>query len=150
MLERQLEQGLSHERHVELAALTMPAMRVSLDVRLSAFANARSFYTHTKQAAAKTSKTLEAAEVAIKQAEKKAATSVQAMQTMHAIRAIRRNYWFEKFWWFVSSENYVVVGGKDAMQKMTDEVFKHSGVGGSRVLADPKSRSFQLRKGGTR
>ena len=38
------------------------------------------------------------------------------MSTTHSIRAIRRNYWWEKFFWFVSSENYIVVGGRDAQQ----------------------------------
>ena len=43
-------------------------------------------------------------------------SQVQAMSTTHSIRAIRRNYWWEKFFWFVSSENYIVVGGRDAQQ----------------------------------
>jgi len=42
-------------------ALTRPALRVTLDVNSSAYANARSYYGQTKAAAAKTSKTLEAA-----------------------------------------------------------------------------------------
>lgn len=28
----------------------------------------------------------------------------------------RRVMWFEKFFWFVSSENYLVIGGRDAQQ----------------------------------
>ena len=91
-------------------------LSVTLDVHASAHANARSYYGQTKAAAAKTTKTLEAAEHAVHAAEKKAQAMVQAMSTTHSIRAIRRNYWWEKFFWFVSSENYIVVGGRDAQQ----------------------------------
>ena len=28
----------------------------------------------------------------------------------------RKVYWFEKFLWFISSENYLVLGGRDAQQ----------------------------------
>ena len=97
-------------------ALHRPALRVTLDVGVSAFANARSYYGQTKAAAAKTSKTLEAAEHAVQTAEKKAMSKVQAMSTTHSIRSMRRNYWWEKFFWFVSSENYIVVGGRDLQQ----------------------------------
>ena len=58
----------------------------------------------------------QAAEHAVHAAEKKAQAKVLAMSTTHSIRAIRRNYWWEKFFWFVSSENYIVVGGRDAQQ----------------------------------
>ena len=54
-------------------ALTKPATAVKLDITLSALANARSYYTQKKAAAVKTAKTVQAAEHAVKQAEKKAA-----------------------------------------------------------------------------
>jgi predicted ribosome quality control (RQC) complex YloA/Tae2 family protein len=28
----------------------------------------------------------------------------------------RKQYWFEKFYWFISSENYLVIGGRDQQQ----------------------------------
>lgn len=33
-----------------------------------------------------------------------------------AVQHVRKPYWFERFHWFVSSENYLVVSGKDAQQ----------------------------------
>lgn len=29
---------------------------------------------------------------------------------------MRRTMWFEKFYWFISSENYLVICGRDAQQ----------------------------------
>ena len=29
---------------------------------------------------------------------------------------IRKQYWFEKFYWFISSENYLVISGRDMQQ----------------------------------
>ena len=51
-----------------------------LDVRLTAYANARTYYTEKKAAAVKTQRTLQAAEQAVKVAEKKAAKSVQSLK----------------------------------------------------------------------
>jgi len=33
-----------------------------------------------------------------------------------AIKLIRKTYWFEKFYWFITSENYLVLSGRDAQQ----------------------------------
>lgn len=32
------------------------------------------------------------------------------------IKRIRVHFWFEKFHWFISSENYLVIAGRDAQQ----------------------------------
>ena len=32
------------------------------------------------------------------------------------ITKARKQYWFEKFYWFISSENYLVIGGRDQQQ----------------------------------
>lgn len=97
-------------------ALTAPATLVRLDVRLSAFANARTYYTEKKAAAVKTEKTLQAAQAAVKAAEIKAAKSVQALKVNASIRAIRQTFWFEKFDWFVSTDNCLVVSARDGQQ----------------------------------
>ena len=96
--------------------LTRPATLVKLDVRLSAHANARAFYAQTKAAAAKTAKTIAAAEGAVKSAESKASASVAAIKVRASIRAVRETFWYEKFTWFISSENFLVLTGQDGMQ----------------------------------
>lgn len=37
-------------------------------------------------------------------------------KTVAAITHMRKVHWFEKFNWFVSSENYLVISGRDAQQ----------------------------------
>lgn len=32
------------------------------------------------------------------------------------MKTIRNKYWFEKFFWFISSDNYIVVAGRDMQQ----------------------------------
>lgn len=41
---------------------------------------------------------------------------VLQMQTITSIHKARKVYWFEKFFWFISSENYLVIAGRDQMQ----------------------------------
>merc|ERR1712061_339531 len=38
------------------------------------------------------------------------------MAKISTIIKARKVYWFEKFFWFISSENYLVIGGRDAQQ----------------------------------
>ncbi len=38
------------------------------------------------------------------------------VRTTAAVAAVRKVFWFEKFYWFVSSENYIVLSGRDAQQ----------------------------------
>ena len=97
-------------------ALTKPATLVKIDITMSALANARSFYTQKKAAAVKTAKTLAAAEHTIKAAEKKAAAAVAQIKVKATIRSMRTPFWFEKFDWFVSSENLLVLCARDAQQ----------------------------------
>ncbi len=36
-----------------------------------------------------------------------------------SVTKARKPYWFEKFLWFISSENYLVIGGHDRQQNET-------------------------------
>jgi predicted ribosome quality control (RQC) complex YloA/Tae2 family protein len=83
-----------------------------------------------KQSAIKAEKTKGAAEVAIAAAEKKAKTAVQEVhctlfifsltdkqvQAKARVQHVRKTFWFEKFYWFISSDGYLVIGGRDAQQ----------------------------------
>ncbi|KAJ3168662.1 hypothetical protein HDU88_001555 [Geranomyces variabilis] len=92
-------------------------LSVDLDIYMSAFANARRYYDTKKIAAVKQDKTLQAAEKVIKAAERKIEIDLKSTQQVTpAITKMRKPYWFEKFLWFISSENYLVVGGRDATQ----------------------------------
>lgn len=83
---------------------------------VGAFQNARKYYDHKKQSAVKERKTIEASEKALKSAEIKTQELLKQVQLKSNISKSRKTYWFEKFLWFISSDNYLVIGGRDAQQ----------------------------------
>lgn len=94
---------------------------VPLDLNLSAHANVAKLHSKRKETREKTSRTLTHAETAVKHAEKKAQQDLQKFQLKQTIRRVRQNWWFEKYFWFISSENFLVVAGHDSQQ--TEHIF---------------------------
>ncbi|XP_020582235.1 LOW QUALITY PROTEIN: nuclear export mediator factor NEMF homolog [Phalaenopsis equestris] len=95
---------------------TCPVDKVEVDLALSAHANARSWYELKKKQEFKQEKTLTAHEKAFKAAEKKTRLQLAQEKTVAAISHMRKVHWFEKFNWFISSENYLIISGRDAQQ----------------------------------
>ncbi|XP_064599750.1 ribosome quality control complex subunit NEMF-like [Liolophura sinensis] len=95
---------------------TVRPMRVDIDLSLSAYANSRKYFDKKKQAAKKEQKTVDASTKAFKSAEKKTKQTLKDMATAVSINKTRKTYWFEKFLWFISSENFLVIGGRDQQQ----------------------------------
>ncbi|KAF5275268.1 hypothetical protein FQA39_LY06928 [Lamprigera yunnana] len=95
---------------------SLPAAMIEIDLALSAFANARSYYNKKRFAAKKQQKTMESQGKALKSAEKKTKQALKEVQTITNIHKARKVYWFEKFFWFISSENYLVLAGRDQQQ----------------------------------
>uniref|UniRef100_A0A8C9Z7Z4 Ribosome quality control complex subunit NEMF n=1 Tax=Sander lucioperca TaxID=283035 RepID=A0A8C9Z7Z4_SANLU len=91
-------------------------MLVDVDLGLSAYANAKKYYDFKRTAEKKEHKTIEAADKAMKSAEKKTQKTLKEVQTVTTIQKARKVYWFEKFLWFISSENYLVIAGRDQQQ----------------------------------
>ncbi|XP_073339133.1 ribosome quality control complex subunit NEMF [Pagrus major] len=91
-------------------------MLVDVDLGLSAYANAKKYYDFKRSAEKKEQKTIEAADKAMKSAEKKTQKTLKEVQTVTTIQKARKVYWFEKFLWFISSENYLVIAGRDQQQ----------------------------------
>ncbi|KAF3701093.1 Nuclear export mediator factor Nemf Serologically defined colon cancer antigen 1 -like protein [Channa argus] len=91
-------------------------MLVDVDLGLSAYANAKKYYDCKRSAEKKEQKTMEAADKAMKSAEKKTQQTLKEVQTVITIQKARKVYWFEKFLWFISSENYLVIAGRDQQQ----------------------------------
>lgn len=92
---------------------------VPIDLNLGAHANARRHYEQQKNATAKMQKAVEVTDKTIKAASKKAATEAHKLEQeaiVASIKARRVPLWFEKFYWFASSENYLVVAGRDSQQ----------------------------------
>lgn len=82
-------------------------MLIDIDLGQTAFANARKYYDQKRSAALKQQKTIESQGKALKSAEKKTKRTLKEVQAIHNINKLRKMYWFEKFYWFISSENYL-------------------------------------------
>ncbi|CAM8903062.1 unnamed protein product [Rhodiola kirilowii] len=95
---------------------TLPADKVEVDLALSAHANARRWYDQKKKQESKQEKTVTAHEKAFKAAERKTRLQLSQEKAVASISHMRKVHWFEKFNWFVSSENYLVISGRDAQQ----------------------------------
>ncbi|KAI4602153.1 hypothetical protein KJ359_009390 [Pestalotiopsis sp. 9143b] len=93
-------------------------LSIDIDLSLSPWSNARSYYGERKQAAVKEQKTASQADIALKNAEQKIAIELKKglKQEKPLLQPVRRMMWFEKFIWFISSDGYLVLGGKDAAQ----------------------------------
>ncbi|XP_073030203.1 uncharacterized protein [Primulina eburnea] len=95
---------------------TQPVDKVEVDLALSAHANARRYYEQKKKQENKQEKTITAHEKAFKAAEKKTRQQLSQEKAIATISHMRKVHWFEKFNWFISSENYLVISGRDAQQ----------------------------------
>lgn len=93
-------------------------LAIDIDLSLSAWANASQYYDQKRTAAVKEEKTLQASEKALKSAEKKIAKDLKKdlNQERDILRPVRKQFWFEKFYYFVSSDGYLVLAGRDAQQ----------------------------------
>jgi hypothetical protein len=91
-------------------------LQIDVDISLSAYANAQKYYEVKKKSAEKQYKTVEASKKAIKVAEKKSVESLKQQQIKADIHQMRKRLWFEKFNWFITSENYLVLSGRDMQQ----------------------------------
>ncbi|KAL1359000.1 uncharacterized protein [Arachis hypogaea] len=95
---------------------TLPVDKVEVDLALSAHANARRWYELKKKQESKQEKTITAHEKAFKAAEKKTRLQLNQEKSVATISHMRKVHWFEKFNWFISSENYLIISGRDAQQ----------------------------------
>ena len=89
---------------------------VVVDLGLSAHANASVHFAAKKKHAEKFGKTMEAQSKAVAIAEAKAKAAIERAGNSAAISRARQTLWFEKFNWFVTSENCLVLQAKDATQ----------------------------------
>lgn len=95
-----------------------PKLAIDVDLALSPWANSTEYYDQKKTAASKEDRTLQASTRALKSHEKKVAEDLKKglKQEKDILRPVRKQQWFEKFIYFISSDGYLVLGGKDAQQ----------------------------------
>lgn len=122
-------------------------LKVEIDLGLSAWANSRKYYDVKKIAAAKQERTVHQAEHAYKSAEKKIHRDLKlnlAKEKLEQsmLHAIREPFWFEKFAWFLSTDGYLVLGGRDSSQNdlllaryfKANDLYVHCDVDGASVV----------------
>jgi predicted ribosome quality control (RQC) complex YloA/Tae2 family protein len=106
-------------------AVCVDDLRFALNLRERLFDSAGRFYERSKRAKQK----LEGAKVALEESRKKLAEAEAKIKKVETLeqgkpaeaeeelvrRRVRHKEWFEKFRWFVSSDGFLVVAGKDAV-----------------------------------
>ncbi|KAI1423405.1 hypothetical protein F5Y12DRAFT_534697 [Xylaria sp. FL1777] len=93
-------------------------LAVDINLGISPYSNAREYYDERRVAAVKEEKTKQQSEIALKSAGQKIEAELRKglKQEKPVLQPIRRQMWFEKFIWFLSTDGYLVLGGKDAQQ----------------------------------
>lgn len=76
------------------------------------------FYENKKKNYQKELRTKEASEQVLKIAEKDAMKIIEKKKNEYFSKNIptRKQFWFEKFYWFISSEGVLVISGRDSHQ----------------------------------
>lgn len=120
--------------------------RLAIDIvlALSPYANAREYYDQRRSAVDKEQKTLKSSSKALKNTEQKIQQELKKglKQEKAVMRPVRRQQWFEKFLFFISSDGYLVLGGRDGAQNeilyrrylKKGDVYLHSDVQGASVV----------------
>ncbi|KAK3626795.1 hypothetical protein LTR56_019613 [Elasticomyces elasticus] len=93
-------------------------LAIDIDLALSAWVNARQYYDQKRTAAEKKERTAQASQKALKSTEQKVMADLKKglKQEKEVLRPVRKQMWFEKFVYFVSSDGYLVLAGHDAQQ----------------------------------
>ncbi|KAF7865440.1 hypothetical protein EAF04_006415 [Stromatinia cepivora] len=98
--------------------VTDTRLTIDINLSLSPWANARNYFDQKRSAASKEDKTLQSSSKALKSTEAKISQDLKKglKQEKAILRPVRKQMWFEKFIWFISSDGYLVLAGKDAQQ----------------------------------
>ena len=116
--------------------------RFKLDLGASASKNADNYYSKSKKARLKLKGARSAAEktkTQIKDYVKKGRTAVEKDVGIPVKRVVRKLKWYERFRWFMSSEGFLIVGGRDATSNETvvkrhmekGDIFFHADIHGA-------------------
>jgi len=116
-------------------------MKLTLDVSKSIEKNAETYFEKSKKSRKKIEGALEAVEMTKKKLAqvKKKAEKAEAKEEEKALRKARKQHWYEKLRWFVTTDDFLVIGGRDAtsneiiIKKHTEEgdLVLHTDMAGS-------------------
>jgi predicted ribosome quality control (RQC) complex YloA/Tae2 family protein len=115
----------SFDRRNLLANISVDNLHFSLNLRRTLYENASEYYERGKKAKEKLAGAKAALEISLrklkaaeqKKFETEAMQEVKPLEIMEELakRKVKRKEWYEKFRWFKSSEDFLVVAGKDAV-----------------------------------
>ncbi|EME81343.1 uncharacterized protein MYCFIDRAFT_114319 [Pseudocercospora fijiensis CIRAD86] len=93
-------------------------LTVDIDLAASAWSNARQYYDQKRTAASKQERTEAASKKALKSTEQNVMAKLKKdlKQEKDVLRPVRKQFWFEKFIYFISSDGYLVLAGRDDLQ----------------------------------
>jgi predicted ribosome quality control (RQC) complex YloA/Tae2 family protein len=93
---------------------------INIDIRKTVPQNAQEYYEKVKKFSKKRDGALKAIEDTRMAMEKKAVA--KAAKAGRKLQASRKKHWYDRFRWFVSSDGFFVVGGRDA--DTNEDIFK--------------------------
>jgi len=118
-LERAKRGEVEYDRGRKIIRVKLDGLDVELDINKSVGDNASEYYERAKKMREK----IKGAEEALKKAEEDLKSAKKrGEKRRREVRKNRRRFWFEKYRWFLSSENILVIAGRDA--KTNEEVVK--------------------------
>nr|MDO8100322.1 ribosome rescue protein RqcH [Candidatus Njordarchaeota archaeon] len=114
--------------------------KIAIDIRLSATENASRFYELAKKAESKNKGAQSAFQGALEQLRKLEAEGFSLREKKLKVKRIRK--WYESYRWFISSDGFLVIGGRDAktneiiVRKRMEpkDIFVHADVHGAPVV----------------
>lgn len=93
---------------------------VIINLSISVYANSSTYFDAMKTAQEKQVKTEKSASMAIKNTEIRIAHDMKKLEKEnlagHEFKQLRRKFSFEKFYWFISSDGYLCLAGRDIAQ----------------------------------
>ncbi|KEG01418.1 conserved protein, unknown function [Plasmodium vinckei vinckei] len=116
---------------------------VTINLNNSVYGNIEDYEKLRKKAEEKIRKIKMSTNVAIKKVEKKKkdkdTKQKSKYKSVFQIQKLRKIFWFEKFNWFLSSENYLVISGRDALQNeilfrryfQNNDIYVHADIHGA-------------------
>jgi predicted ribosome quality control (RQC) complex YloA/Tae2 family protein len=111
----------NHEDDEEEEDAEEDTMDITISLKDTAHGNASALFAKYRASKEKGQKTMEASVKALEAAEDTAQRQLQDAQKKkghlsQALHTKRKLLWFEKFHWFITTDNYLVIAGRDAQQ----------------------------------
>lgn len=125
--------------------LILDGNEVKIDIRKDVFENSEFYYSKGKKFRGKIKGTLRAVRKTVDKIEEIKAKGVEAYSVAKPKpkkRVTKKQEWYEKFRWFISSDGFLVIGGKDATSNemvfkkhcLPDDIFIHADIHGAPVV----------------